>query len=148
MDVPELLTAMASVAATVPGLKSAHYPAANYINDAELPALVLYWGGPDETRIEFSNASGGDLWLPAVMGQLLVARLGNTPQEVAAVDALIHPLVDAFNRPIAEIPELAGKVHRCRVSRLRSMISVRYAEHDYAAAEFYFDVKMHRSNAL
>ena len=144
MDVPTLLTAIASHSETVAGIKSAHYPATNFLNESELPALVLYWGGPDETTIEPSNASGGSLWLPAVMGQLLVARVGDTPREFATVDSLLTPLVDAFAVPVNTIPALAGKVHRCHITRIRSSLQLGYAGHEYYGAELSWSIKFHR----
>ena len=144
MDVPELLRAMADVIGDVPGIGSASYPAPNTIDEADLPAVVLYWGGPDETLIDHSNATGGTLWQPSVMAQLLTARVGDTPQEFAVIDALITPIVDAFAVPVNSIPALAGKVHRCRVSRIRSSLQIGYGQSQFYAAEFSFDIKFHR----
>ena len=52
MDVPTLLTAIASHSETVAGIKGAHYPAPNFLNESELPALVLYWGGDRAARCQ------------------------------------------------------------------------------------------------
>ena len=144
MDVPTLLASMSGVIRTVPGIRSAHYPAPNYLDASELPAVVLYWGGADETTIDYSNATSGTMWEPAVMAQLLVAREGDTPQEFAAVDDLITPIVDAFAVPVTSIPELAGKVHRCRVSRVRSSVMLEYGQSRFYGAELSFSIKFHR----
>ncbi len=144
MDVPAVLTAMAEVIRSVPGVKSAHYPAPNSLSANNCPAVVMYWGGTDETMVSDLNVSSGTMWQPSVMAQILIPRSGDTPQEFASVDALITPIVDAFARPTAEIPALAGKVHRCHATRIRSSLQLDYAGSAYYVAEINFDIKFHR----
>ena len=144
MDVPTLLTAMAEYIRTIPGVASAHYPAPNALQAAECPAVVMFWGGVDETTVDHSNATSGTLWLPRVMARVYIPREGDSPQEFAKLDAMVTPLVDAFAVPVNSIPTLAGKVHRCRITRIRPMLQTEYAGHQYVVAEFYFDIKFHR----
>lgn len=147
MDVPTLLTALADYIRTIPGVASAYYPAPNALNADECPAVVMFWGGVDETTVDHSNASGGTLWLPGVMGRVYIPRAGESPQEFAKVDAMVTPLVDAFAVPVASIPGLAGEVHRCRINRIRPMLETTYAGQQFVCAEFSFDIKFHRRGA-
>ena len=78
------------------------------------------------------------------MGQWLVARVGDTPREFATVDSLLTPLVDAFAVPVNTIPALAGKVHRCHITRIRSSLQLGYAGHEYYGAELSWSIKFHR----
>lgn len=144
MDVPAVIKAMAEVIRDVPGIKTVHYPAANSLTATQCPAVVLYWGGTDETLASDLNVSSGTMWQPAVMAQVLIPRTGDTPKEFARVDALITPIVDAFARPTAEIPALAGKVHRCHATRIRSSLQLDYAGSSFYVAEINFDIKFHR----
>ena len=144
MNVPELLTAMAARLREVPGIASAHYPAPNYLEAADCPAVVLYWGGDQDTTIE-PDFNTDETWLPAIMARVMVPREGDTPQEFATVDALLTPIVDAF--PVGSVTYLdglSGHVDVLYVNRLRPSLQVGYGAHEYYAAEVYFRCKFHR----
>ena len=142
MDVPELLTAMAARLREVPGIASAHYPAPNYLEAADCPAVVLYWGGDQDTLIE--PDMNEETWLPAIMARVMVPREGDTPQEFARIDELLTPIVDAFPIGTVRLPNTGGHVDVLYVNRLRPSLQVGYANHEYYAAEVYFRCKFHR----
>ena len=142
MDVPELLTAMAARIATVPGIASAYYPAPNNLEAADCPAVVLFWGGDQDTLIE--PDMNEETWLPAIMARVMVPRNGDTPQEFASVDALLTPLVDAFPIGTVRLDGVSGNVDVLYVNRLRPSLQVGYGAHEFYAAEVYFRCKFHR----
>lgn len=142
INVPELLTAMAARLEDVNGIASAHYPAPNYIDASECPAVVLYWGGDQDTLIE--PDMNEETWLPAIMARVMVPRDGDTPQEFAKVDALLTPIVDAFPIGTVRLDGISGNVDVLYVNRLRPSLQVGYADSQYYAAEVYFRCKFHR----
>ena len=142
MNVPELLTAMAARLADVPGVASAHYPAPNNLEASDCPAVVLYWGGDQDTLIE--PDMNEETWLPAIFARVMVPREGDTPQEFAHIDELLTPIVDAFPIGTVRLGGVTGNVDVLYVNRLRPSLQVGYANHEYYAAEVYFRCKFHR----
>jgi hypothetical protein len=130
----------------VPGIKSAHYPAINSIQDKQLPAAIVYSGSPNAESLIERNTGGIQLWTPAVMVQLLGKRVGNTPQEFAAIDALIVPVVDAFHSGFTvDVDGRPQHIDRVLVNSYRASMQVEYAGHVHYAAEFYLSIKFRRS---
>ena len=142
-DVPAILTALAPYIADVPGVASAHYPPPNTLEADECPAVVLFWGGPEPTRIEASNASGGTMWIATVLARLYLPRAGDTPEEFGLVDALVTPLVDALTQPVREMG-LAGHVDRLTVNSVAPTLELGYAGSTYYGAEIVLNLKFHR----
>jgi hypothetical protein len=149
MRPPDLIRAIRDViAADVPGVGTAHYPAPNTLN--QTPAVVLYWSGNEPTSI--THQSGQEqMWTGPVIGHLLTARVGNTPQEFARVDDLIVPLVDAFamdadGQTVTERhPELFGYgVYHCLLTRVMPTQAIPYAGHDYYGAELTWTFRLDR----
>ena len=139
VTVPEIITAMAQVIATVPGISAAHYPAPKII--VAKKEAVLYWGGSG-TETLISNDMSQRMWQPSVVAQILTPMQGNTPAEFADIETVITPIVDVFDT--APNHTLGGLVNRCQVVRVLSTLQVGYAGHDYYAAELHFSIKFHR----
>lgn len=145
MDVPELLRNLATYLATVPGVGSAHYPPPNDLQARHLPAVVLFWGGDEDTVI--NTQAGRQQWLPAIKAQLLgAARRGDTPQEFVTGDNLITPLVDSLRlgSPNELMPGLSGHVDHVTIVRVRPTLLIGYAGHEYYGAELFFSTKFYR----
>ena len=144
-DVPEILAELAAYLATVPGIASAHYPAPNVLDADDCPAIVLYWGGPEPTRLEASNASGGTMWLPTVLARIYTPRAGDTPQEFARVDSLVTPVIDALNVPVKAMNlSLTGHVDRITATSVSPTLEIGYAGSTYYGAEIVISMKFHR----
>lgn len=143
MDVPELLTAMAARLREVPGVASAHYPAPNYLDGSECPAVVLYWGGDQDTQIG-PDFNTDETWLPMLTARVMVPREGDTPQEFARIDALLTPIVDAFPVGTVRLEGVSGHVDVLYVNRLRPSLEIEYAGHKFYGAEVFFSCKFHR----
>ena len=148
ISVPEVLAEMAEQAALIPGIKNAFYPAIPSIVDANLPVLAFFWGGEDETEIQPSGATGGDMWLFTFKAQLYASSLrGFIEKEITAGDHLVTPIVDFFNRPINEwSSKLHGNVHRIQCVRVRPSAILSWPDETsrYYGAEFIFTGKFHR----
>lgn len=146
-SVPAILREMATVALTIPGIKSAMYPAKPNITDTNLPVLAFFWGGDEDTRIEPSGVTSGDMWLPTFKAQLYASSLrGDVVQEITAGDGLVTAIVDFYNRPIKEWSSaLHGDVHRIQCVRVRPSAILEWPEGTrYYGAEFIFECKFHR----
>lgn len=144
-DVPEILTGLASYLATVDGIASAHYPAPNVLDADDCPAIVLYWGGPEPTRLEPSNATGGTMWLPTVLARIYTPRVGDTPEEFAVVDALVTPVIDALTVPVQAMGlTLTGHVDRITPTSVSPTLELPYAGQSYYGAEIVLSMKFHR----
>jgi hypothetical protein len=142
VTVPEILAAMGSKIATVPGIRAAYYPPPKTIPSG--PVVVLYWGSDVDTEI--SNDLSQRMWLPAVKAQILTPMKGNTPAEFGVIDNLITPIVDLFDTGPATkvLPTLGGKVDRLQVVRVRPTLQVDYAGSLFYAAELFWSIKYHR----
>lgn len=144
MDVPEIMAAMATRIGAVPGVASAHHEPPNYLDAADLPAVVLFW---HDTLI--LPDTDGAMWLPTIRGQVLIAREGDTPQEYGTVWSLLTPIVDAFQTGHVStvLPGLGGHVDRVMPSedrRMQPTLLIGYAGHLYFGGEIYWDIKFHR----
>ncbi len=144
--VPDILREMSIVAPAIPGIKTAMYPAKPTITEANLPALAFFWGD-EETRIEPSGATGGEMWLPVFKAQLYASSLrGDVEAEITAGDELVTAIVDFYNRPIKEwSPALHGDVHRIQCVRVRPSAIIEWPEGTrYYGSELIFEAKFHR----
>jgi hypothetical protein len=142
----ELLAAVAARVATVPGMASGHYPAPNNIERADLPTAVIYSGSPNAESVILRNTGGGQVWQPAVLVQVLGPREGDTPQEFATIDALILPIVDAFEeRLTVTVNGRTQHIDRCHVTGYRGSMIVAYAGVNHYAAEVYLSIKFRRT---
>lgn len=145
VTVPELLANLAPYLATVPGIGSAYDTPPATLEGADLPAIVLFWGGDEDTVVNYQQ--GRQQWLPAIKGQLFgAAAQGETPEEFAVAYGLLTPIVDALRAgsPNDLMPGLTAHVDHIRVTRLRPSLMLGYAGHDYYGAEFFLDVKVYR----
>ena len=137
--VPEILTAMRGLIATVDGISAVHYPAPWKI--VKRREVVLYWGNPSaETVISMDMSSR--MWQPAIIAQILTPAEGNTPAEFAEIDNLVTPVVDLLDT--APNHTLGGLVNRCQVTGVRSMLLIEYAGVPHYGAELLFSIKFHR----
>lgn len=148
ITVPQLLRSMAAYIATVPGVKSAHYPAPNQLQPSQFPAVVLFWGRDGVT----TRITADEMWSPAVTGQLLFPRNGDTPFEFSKVDELVTPIHDAFGVDadgnmvaLDRLVGLGGHLDRCLLSEVETSLEIPYAGHQYYGARLYFDIKMFRT---
>lgn len=139
------LAAIAERLRSVDGITTAHYPAPNALNDAALPAAVVYSGSPTgESTI--GRDLGSQVWTPAVMVHLYGKRVGNTPQEFAAIDRLIVPVVDAFTGPLTvDVDGTPQHIDRVLVSGYRGTLTLGYAGQEHYGAEFYLSIKFRRA---
>jgi hypothetical protein len=141
-----LLAAVAARTASVPGMASGHYPAPNTVEYADLPAAVVFSGSPNAESVIVRNTGGGQLWEPAVLVQVLGPRAGDTPQEFATIDALILPIVDAFEERLSvTVNGRTQHIDRCHVSGYRGSMIVNYAGVNHYAAEVYLSIKFRRT---
>lgn len=143
MDVPMIARAMAAKIATVPGIKGSRYPVPDRID--RTPFVLLYWGSPD-TRTRIENDMRGRMWLVPIRAEILIARLGDTPAEIAEADALVTPIVDLFDIGPASsvLSGLDGHVDRCQVTTLETSVEITYAGHKHYGAVIEWQVKFHR----
>lgn len=138
------------VTADVDGIRSAHYPAPNNLEAVDLPALVLYSGNPEE-RITINHRTTEQEWGGSMYGQLVTARLGDTPEEFASVDALLTPLVDAFrvdgdgNTAVERHPEMFGYgLYQLFVTGLWPSQRIGYGNQEYYGALVYWSFRLDR----
>src|SRR5690349_19730934 len=97
MDVPEMMRHMAAYIRTLPEFRSAYDAPPNTLDRADLPAVVLFWDGEEDTTVQ--PDMNAFLWLPVIRARIYAAaREGDTPQEFATGNALVTPLVNAFQR--------------------------------------------------
>lgn len=147
MDVTltQVLAAVANRLAQVPGIASAYYPPPNVLDEADLPAIVVFAGDPNRESV-IQPDMDGQMWTPAIMARLYGVRQGDTPEEMGPIDALITPIVDAFPPgPVAaNLAGLGGHVDRCHVISYRAALGLKYAGIDHYGAEFSLSVKFHR----
>lgn len=152
MQLPTLIRAIRDVAAMdVPGLASTHYPAPNQIDAIEMPALILYAGSPDED-IQITHKTTEQEWVGTIAGHLLTAREGDTPEEFAAVDDLLTPMVDAFSvdadglSVVERHPERFGNgVYRCLLTRERPTQLIEYGSLKYYGAVLSWSFRFDRA---
>ena len=145
--VPDILREMATAGMNIPGIKTTMYPAKPTIVDANLPVLAFFWGD-EETRIEPSGVTSGEMWLPTFKAQLYASSLrGDVEAEITAGDELVTAIVDFYNRPIKEwSTALHGDVHRIECVRVRPSAVLSWPDetHRYYGAELIFESKFHR----
>lgn len=141
-----LLKAIADRAATVPGVKAAHYPAPNALQSNKLPAAVVFSGTPNGESVIQDNLGGQRIWLPAVMLQIYgKPRRGNTAPEFSTVDQLILPVVDAFEQPlVVSVDGRRVHIDRCHVTGFRGTLNLEYAGVEHYGAEIYLSIKFRR----
>src|SRR5690606_25567352 len=90
-------------------------------------------------------------WAGTLTGHLVTARKGNTPQEFAAVDDLIVPIVDAFavdsaGRSVVERqPARFGGVVRCIVTAARPTQEIEFAGQPYYGAVLTWTYRIDRT---
>jgi len=140
-----LLDAIAERAGTVDGIKRSFYPAPNTLNDATLPAAIVYSGSPaGETGI--SRDMAGQVWTPSVALQIVGKRVGNGPQEFGNIDRLIVPVVDAFDQPLAvTVNGRKQHIDRCIVTGYRGAMILDWGEKlRFYGAEIYLSIKFRR----
>lgn len=139
-----LLKAIADRAETVEGIRDGYYPAPNSLQRAKLPAAVVFSGSP-VAESTIARDMSGQVWTPSVLVQILGPRVGNTPQEFAAIDALIVPVVDAFDQPLSvTVDGRTQHIDRCIVTGYRGSLQVDYAGTLHYAAEIYLSIKFRR----
>ena len=148
MDTPDLMAAIATRIAQVPGLAGASYPALNQVPESPW-AFVIDGGvaGPSTVKHDMR----GEEVLPIITIRLLVKSLKERPREAAVLDGLTTTVRDALNplsyggRVTAVLPDLPGKVDRLwtQVLITRGSTTEYAGEHCYAA-DLTIDPKFHR----
>lgn len=147
MDVPELMTSIATRLRLVPGLVEVYYPKPNTI--AKSPCAVLIDGGGQGGPTVYRQDMRRHLVLPHITIRVLVKSLKQTPREESRLDELVPRIIGALD-PVAAggsvsaiLPGLSG-----HVDRLWSEVQVFRGETDYAgevcyAADIVIDPKFH-----
>ena len=143
VTVMDIMEAMATRIADVPGVTSAYATPPNNLEDSDMPAVVLFW---DRTRVR--PDTDGFMWLPTIKAQVMIAREGDTPEEFESVWSLIMPIVNSFTSgPVSDLlPGLDGHVDRIGPSPDREIdptLLIGYAGMLYFGAHIYFDCKFH-----
>lgn len=152
MDLVALAKAVAAVAkADVPKLGSAHGTPPDRIEEVETPALIIYPDSPDERFEVVHKGPGEQEWRGRLYGQLLIARQGETPAELSAVNDLIQPLVDVFGVDGAGLsvaerhPDQFGYgVYRCLLTAGQTTRRIGYGGSDYTGTELYWEYRFDR----
>lgn len=123
-------------AASGAGLRSAHYPAPG--STPAVPSLVVLWDGFDVSE------ANEQIWIHRFRG-LLFTALNRIEAEIALVDALVTPIVDAFS-PNANPGNyhLGGGVDFCMLERAELSIPLSYNAVDHYGGRLFWRVKARR----
>jgi len=146
MDVPMLMSSIAAYGNSLPiDVTFFDEPPAN-LEDADMPAVVLFWDGEEATIIT-PNTDQGDMWDVTIRARLYgAAKEGNTEAEFAAVSRYITPIVAAINggNPNRYLQGLSGQtVDRLRATRVLGSLEVGYAGKAYYGADIFLNSKFH-----
>lgn len=146
--VPELITDLATVMRTVPGIAAAEYPAPNVIDVS--PTVVFYWGKGEDNRVIHQSA-GHQVWEGAILARILVTHQNDTPSEFARIDDLVTPIIDLFGidqdgLSIIERSLVFGKgVSKLLPELMRNSLNVPYAGQKCYATDIVFDYRIDRT---
>lgn len=141
--------AIAAHVATVPGVHKGIYPPKDFVEAAETPAAVVYFGsGSGDSVINMDMDGDENTHLPAAMISLMIPRTGNTEPEFGSVDELIWPICKKFNDMTSVNAEPAFRdlgfhVDKIRIPRWRGARMYRYGDVRFYGADFYLDIKFH-----
>lgn len=94
MDTPDLMAAIASRVATIPGIAGASYPALNHVPSS--PWAMIRQSMTIPTTYEKARL-GQQVVLPAIDVVILVKSDEKRPGDAARIDRLIVPVLDLFD---------------------------------------------------
>jgi hypothetical protein len=150
MDVPELMAAMATQLAQLPGIGGrAYYPPPNRI--VHSPTIVIRQSNERPTTYEKARA-GQQVVLANIDVTILVEKVNDRekPRDEAKIDALISPALDLFDMSDVggsvnvRLPGLDGHVDRIWHTATVQRGSVKYGQQECYAAVITMDAKFKR----